>query len=342
MTTQNNNQKGGNPNNVSTTASNNVKIGWLIVVLVIIAAIAYAYSNHRNSNYQNTGVATSTIATSTDSGTVAASSTVMSINPSAWQTVSSSTTGITFSYPTAAQLNLSYIQTVNWPPTISVSNAPFTCDQAGTSVGPNGKTTIDVVNNNEYCVNVQSEGAAGSVYTTYSYAFPEDSKTLTLDFTLRSPQCANYPDPQMTACSNEESSFNVDQIADAMRQSIQYVRIISPAQPMTPASSTVLQLNLISPVSGRVGSGITLSGTGFLADNKVLFDGNVAASDAKLSYFNGTSESITITIPSAITPDCKTNQACPMYARLVTPGVYTVSVENTNGTSNTLSFNVTQ
>lgn len=321
----------------------NKVIGGLIVLLIIIIAISYVFNTrNKNTSSQTTTIITAT-STADQTTSTTSTSTMMQINPSAWQSVSSSTTGVTFSYPTAAQLNLNYIQTVNWPPSITVSNNSFTCDQAGTGsvVGSNGKTSIDIIGNNEYCVNIQSEGAAGSVYTTYAYTFPTDGKTLTLNFTLRSPQCENYPDPQMTACQTEESSFNVDQIANAMAQSIQYVRLISPAQPMSPASSTPV-LNSISPISGPVGTTIVLRGNGFLSDNKVLFSGNVAAPDAQLTYFNTDGQSLTITVPSGIGPDCKANEACPMYERLVTPGIYTVTVENANGTSNALSFSVTQ
>jgi hypothetical protein len=252
---------------------------------------------------------------------------------------------VTFEYPTATQLGLNYIQTTDWPPYITVSSSAFSCTPSGSAESAAGLTSIEVINNREYCVNVQSQGAAGSVYSQYEYSFPTNGETLTLNFTLRYPQCENYSDPQLTACSNEETAFNVDQLADTMAQTVQYIRLISPAHPVAPvnaASSTAITLSSVTPGSGKIGATITLTGVGFLSDNKVLFNGNVGYGDATIYSMNNATQSIVITVPSSLTADCKANQACPQYAILVTPGTYTVSVENANGDSNTLSFVVTQ
>jgi hypothetical protein len=151
---------------------------------------------------------------------------------------------------------------------------------------------------------------------------------MTLSFTVQFPQCVNYDEPNESACASEEAAFDPDALADEMAESLTY-------------SQSSISLDSVSPSSGPVGSTVTLAGSGFLPDNKVLFDGSVAASDAKpASSANGT-ETLVITVPSSMGADCKAGQACPMYAILVTPKTYSVTVENENGDSNAVEFAVT-
>lgn len=108
------------------------------------------------------------------------------------------------------------------------------------------------------------------------------------------------------------------------------------------ASSTgAVQLDSVSPSSGAVGSTVVIAGSGFIADDKVLFNGAVAAADAHPSSSANGRQSLSITVPSSMGADCKPGQACPMYEILVTPRAYSVTVENANGTSNALTFTVT-
>lgn len=107
-------------------------------------------------------------------------------------------------------------------------------------------------------------------------------------------------------------------------------------------SPTIITLDGISPTSGAVGATIFLTGSGFTDSNTILFDSNVAARDVHIASTQGGKQMLFFTVPSSIGPDCQTGQACPQYLREVTPGTYQLSVENTNGKSNELQFNVTQ
>jgi hypothetical protein len=121
----------------------------------------------------------------------------------------------------------------------------------------------------------------------------------------------------------------------------------SPAHPQKPvnlkpvaSSTSAVELDSVSPLSGAVGDTITLVGSGFTADNKVLLNGALAASNVHLSSFTNGHQTLTFTIPSSMGADCKAGQPCPMYAILVTPRAYTVAVENENGVSNELNLTV--
>ena len=104
-----------------------------------------------------------------------------------------------------------------------------------------------------------------------------------------------------------------------------------------PAPASEPSISSLSPSSGQVGMPVTIYGTGFLTTNTVLFDGGPV--NASTMAKNGTA--LTFTVPNSVGADCQPGQACPMYARLVTNGVNTVSVRNVNGTSNVVNFTVT-
>jgi|SRR5271168_1701267 len=102
------------------------------------------------------------------------------------------------------------------------------------------------------------------------------------------------------------------------------------------ASSTTPDISYLNKISGPVGTLITVTGSGFLDTNTVLFGGgpidNVMSSNATTLSFM---------VPTSVGPDCKEGMACPLFERLITPGASSISVRNTDGTSNTLPFTVT-
>lgn len=106
-------------------------------------------------------------------------------------------------------LQTKYIKAQEWPPTITITDGPLAC--AGKKI----------INGTPYCITAQSEGAAGSTYTTYTYATEKNSKTITLSFVLRAVQCMNYDDPQQTECLKERAVFDVDALADHILESVQ-------------------------------------------------------------------------------------------------------------------------
>jgi hypothetical protein len=105
----------------------------------------------------------------------------------------------------------------------------------------------------------------------------------------------------------------------------------------TPTPTSSVSLYNESPTTGAVGTTVSITGFGFTSSNTILMDGNVAVSNVPIS----SSQTLTFTIPSALAPYCAPGTACPMYMRLLTPGQYNITVLNSNGTSNALSFMVT-
>jgi peptidoglycan hydrolase-like protein with peptidoglycan-binding domain len=110
---------------------------------------------------------------------------------------------------------------------------------------------------------------------------------------------------------------------------------------VTPYGTTdQLVLSNLAPAVGRVGTLVTLTGTGFTYSGNTVHFG--AGGTANLtSANNGTT--LYFTIPAYISP-CDTNQGavCAQYLQLVTPGTYPVYVSNAIGQTGTLYFTVTQ
>ncbi len=104
-----------------------------------------------------------------------------------------------------------YITTETWPPVVAFETGQFTCTETGDVVMLGGKTTQKSIDGKPYCITVASEGAAGSVYTTYTYATSGgDGIVAKTTFTTKEVQCTNYDDPEKTACETERDNFDID------------------------------------------------------------------------------------------------------------------------------------
>lgn len=136
-----------------------------------------------------------------------------------WKTATTSSTDPTFKYP--EKLSATYVEAFDWPPQLQVLAEPFACTEGGSAIARAGETKLEAVDGRQYCVTKLVEGAAGSTYIQYAYAFPREGKTLIFTFTIRTPQCANYDDPQKTACSQEQAAFDVSALIDRMARTIQ-------------------------------------------------------------------------------------------------------------------------
>lgn len=125
-----------------------------------------------------------------------------------WKTASGD--GFTFQYP---ELQTKYISAVEWPPEVNVLIAQFLCAEA-----------LQKINGRDYCVGIESGGAAGTTYITRTYNSMKNDRMVTIRFTLRYPECQNYNDPQRTECEKERQEFNpeLDNLVDKIAQSVKF------------------------------------------------------------------------------------------------------------------------
>ncbi len=135
------------------------------------------------------------------------------------ETATSTSSGLTFTYPTT--LGTTYIATVDWPPKFLTVSETLSCTEAGIESDRAGGTEKRIIDGRSYCVTTVAEGAAGSVYRQYAYAFaPDDAATTILTFSLRFPQCGNYEESEMRACEDERSAFTPDPFVEDIVRSI--------------------------------------------------------------------------------------------------------------------------
>lgn len=140
------------------------------------------------------------------------------LNTTGWIIFTDKEQGISFPYP--EKFTTSYTSLVNWPPKVSVSDMAYNCPVTDATSSLPDRTTERKVDNRTYCVTATSEGAAGSVFTDYTYSTLKDGKLINISFTLRYPQCYNYDDPQKSACEGERETFDLDSVIDKIAQNV--------------------------------------------------------------------------------------------------------------------------
>lgn len=127
--------------------------------------------------------------------------------------------GIYFEYP--EKLYTQYIRIIDWPPQINIIEQGFSCIEAGSEIERAGKTEKITIDNQEYCVTKVSEGAAGSVYTQYAYAYPKNNETIIFTFSLKFVQCYNYDELEKSLCEDERNNFDINQIiSDVIKSAV--------------------------------------------------------------------------------------------------------------------------
>jgi hypothetical protein len=110
----------------------------------------------------------------------------------------------------------------------------------------------------------------------------------------------------------------------------------SSSSSVSPSSApTIMSLQ---PLTGPVGTRVTITGTGFSdSANTVNFGANAYPN---IPRTNATI--ILFVVPTATNPPCRNvRPPCAIASMLITPGVYGLSVTSTQGTSNSVSFAVT-
>lgn len=147
-----------------------------------------------------------------------------------WET--KNTKLLSFQYP--AQLNYDFTSLQKWPPKINIvtdsNNWPsevsidnkLNCKGAPKEESFPKKVTQKTIKGRNYCVKEKSEGAAGSVYTKYTYSTLLNGNLVTLNFTLQFPQCGNYPKDKRINCKKQRETFDIDGVIKEITDSISF------------------------------------------------------------------------------------------------------------------------
>lgn len=135
-----------------------------------------------------------------------------------WQTSVKEGVG-SFRYPET--LPATHVTAPDWPPQMAVRDEPFTCTEAGAPDQAAGKTEKRSLDGREYCVTERREGAAGSVYSLWAYAFLKDGRTVIFSFSTRAVQCGNFSEPERQACEAEQRDLDLDRLIDTMAETVE-------------------------------------------------------------------------------------------------------------------------
>lgn len=135
-----------------------------------------------------------------------------------WRIYSDSGRGIQFKYP---ELSNKFVIPQEWPPKVSLISEVFSCNEYLDENQYFKKVVKKQINGSIYCLETKSEGAAGSVYTTYNYKKDlNNGRVLDLNFVLKYPRCENYEEPNKTDCVLENENIDIDQIASDILESV--------------------------------------------------------------------------------------------------------------------------
>ncbi|MCU0652806.1 MAG: hypothetical protein MUD10_00925 [Candidatus Pacebacteria bacterium] len=137
---------------------------------------------------------------------------------SAWRKYSDPA-GFSFDYP--AQLGKMYVVAVDWPPQLRFSQEVFSCLQTDNAMAAI-VTRLVAAGGRNYCVTSESRPAAGGTNRSYAFSFPQSGRTAIFTFTLRFAQCADYAEPQRSACLAEQKSFDPAPTVNSMARTIKF------------------------------------------------------------------------------------------------------------------------
>ncbi len=122
---------------------------------------------------------------------------------------------------TIPSFSASYIEAQQWPPAISSNPGQLSCEETPAEVSQMiRRVSKRTINGREYCITVNSEGAAGSVYSDYTYSFQDGENITNLQFILRFPECTNYSDTQRAQCQQEREEFDLNTLVDSVARSL--------------------------------------------------------------------------------------------------------------------------
>jgi hypothetical protein len=103
-----------------------------------------------------------------------------------------------------------------WPPVIQTSSKAYSCSP---SRAEGATTTQKTINGKTYCITIKSEGAAGTIYYTYTYVTAVTSGgTKTTNFTLafHNTDCGtDTGTPEKISC-NGQGPLDVTAIVDSL------------------------------------------------------------------------------------------------------------------------------
>ena len=126
-------------------------------------------------------------------------------------------------YDILVDLNTEYIGSQDWkvkivneeekyPPKFKITEGQIDCKKTSSESGLLFRTVKRKIDGRIYCIESLSEGAAGTIYTQYTYSTIKSGSLIMVSCVIRYPQCINYSEPYRTECANERETFDLNKI----------------------------------------------------------------------------------------------------------------------------------
>jgi len=109
-------------------------------------------------------------------------------------------------YDILVDLNTEYIGSQDWkvkivneeekyPPKFKTTEGQIDCKITSSESGLLIRTVKRKIDGRIYCIESASEGAAGTIYTQYTYSIIKSGSLIMVSCVIRYPQCINYSEP---------------------------------------------------------------------------------------------------------------------------------------------------
>jgi len=103
-----------------------------------------------------------------------------------------------------------------YPSNFTIVDGQIDCEETPPEGSLPSGINKKVIGDRVYCIERVSEGAAGSVYTTYNYSTIYDNSLVSISFVTRCPNCYNFDDPAQTDCIKERETFDLDALINGI------------------------------------------------------------------------------------------------------------------------------
>lgn len=283
----------------------------------------------------------------TSTSMISDSSSTVSVDMSNWKTYSSYELGFSFQYPPDLNIDTSNPSavTLTFPSayfsTAMTENSTFTVavsstctpeqslDANGSSISPQ-TTTIGGISFSEYNGSIYQGNNNGVCYTIQSTLNGINATDTANIQAIVSDIVSTFAFISTPAGQNE-SSYSAQSAASSGSNSS--------------TGTGLINLAAVSSSTISIGGSLTLTGSGFLGtvnsgvNNTTIWISNGSVQGALWSGVSSSDTSITTIIPTQACTQNLAGSACPSYL-ILSPGIYTVSVSNQNGTTDPIYIRI--
>lgn len=114
-----------------------------------------------------------------------------------------------------------------YPPEFNLVEGRLSCKKKSAESNLPTKMGKRTIHGQKYCIKSLSQGAAGSIYTEYTYATVKSNDLVTVSLTVCYPQCVNYDQRRRSECQKERQEFDLDQVVHQVVESVESRQVLS-------------------------------------------------------------------------------------------------------------------